>query len=488
MHVLKQIVDRPFSQFLLLAFLLIAAFSPTLFSVYGMADDYDTIIKFLETGTNQYTFFKSMRPIYALVADPIFYLVDARLEQFHWLRLIFILNMALFAWLLSNTLQRLDIALPTSLCISLMVAGSTASLAMISYGIMCLTPLAACCAVLAYRLVKPTESVLCWRMLPAAVLLAIGMSIYQIYPLFFWAMVIADILANPHPPRQLIARLLRFGFTFAAGMILYYGVAVLLIPDLMQLELSGRAAFAENPLYNLIYFVFRPLRDSLNLFTLSPYGPLLSAENYWSFIPSYASAVVVGLVTVVGLWRYLKYDRFFSIAVAAAVVIASYLPHLITENLFTPYRTQFALYGCIIMLLAFGLQGYTRSSRPLLALTVLSLGFTAYHAQNVLVAPLHQEWAYVYKRVQTLKEDNITAVTIIAPPEKVTEQRQTYYDDFNLSVTLTPHRLPLMVKTAARAQALPIDHFQTTIKTLPLNTPAVGKNIIDLRLLYQDGS
>ncbi len=472
--------------------LLCLGYLPILINSFGMADDFDLLTLYWEKHTQIPVWLGSMRPLGGLQAEVGYILTNASFEYFWAIRLLHLLMLALFCCFFFYALQKIDILRIPAFCISLIVALSPSIQVVAGFSIVGFFPLGGIAGVIAFLLARhfieaPKQRVFsligCW------IILIAGLCIYQIYPFIFWALVLAELLQQKKSPQDQFKRLFQYGLIFGAGLIFYYSFAGILLPALLEYDIAERTGLTDNPLYNLAYFILRPLRDCLNLFMLSHYGPLLSAENYWSFIPYYISALAVGLFILLGLNRYYKnFTALHKIITAGfifGILILSYLPNIVIDMLFTPYRTQYALFSCTLVLLYFALTSWTQyAQKALIGLTVIFLAVCIYNTKTWIVDQRKAEWDLVLAKTAEAVETKQNRIFVILPDQDLIARKTVYYSEFGSMVSMTDRGVQM---TQVALRTLGQDETEYTIEQgrFPAGqTPSNRSFKIDMRELY----
>lgn len=490
---MRNFVKKAFYYPLLTLLVIAFGYSPVFFSTYGMADDFDVLTSFWEINTHMFTFLGSMRPLGGTLADFTYTIIPPEFHNLWLVRSGHVLFVVLFCFLLARTLQSLGLPRRDCYILAMIVGLSPAVQVMVSFSTMMATPLAGIAGVLAFICIHRALSQNKNRFVFIGlgwIALIIGLSIYQVYPMIFWTFVLAEALQTKQPLKAVFKRLLLYGVFFGIGLVLYYFLCGKLIPFLLETSVAERAGLTKKPLDSLIYFIARPLRDSLNLFMLSYYGPLLSAKNYWNFLPSYFSAAGIGGVIVWGLLKhYAQESRSYKTALAMFIfglLLMSYLPNLIIESLFTPYRTQYALFASITVLLYFSIRSLLpkHNVKFLFVLLGLCFVFCVYHLQNQIIAPRKAEWEFVFAKTQKAVSKNTKNILVVMPDENLIASKTTYYGEFGGMVSMTD-RGEEMVQVALRELGEDYESYNISEKRFPADTPAPNSGfIIDMRDLY----
>lgn len=468
-------------------------YAPVLIDAFGMADDFDVLCLYWEQGSQHSPFLGSMRPLGGVLADVSYWLTGPEFHNFWILRLIHLLFLGLFCTLFARTLESLDIPRPQASLLALIMGLSPAVQVVVSFSMVSFLPLAGICGIFAFRLARRALDNRAWRipcLLLAWLCLIAGLSMYQIYPMIFWAFVLAETLQRRADLSAHFLRLVKYGLIFAAGLVLYYGLCGMILPDLLGHPIAERTAFTHNPFYNIAYFIIRPLRDTLNLFMLSYYGPLASAESYWDFIPSYLSALAIGTFILFGLYRRYKEKTWPARIVMGGfifgILLLSYLPNLLIDFLFTPYRTQYALFACVLFLLFAAIRTLAPRYQVqcLLVLAVLSLGFCLHHIQRLVVDLHRSEWNLVLSGVEEAVQAGTKDIVVIMPDQALIKTKTTYYGEFGTMVSMTD-RGEHMVKVALRELGEDYSNYDISSGRFGAGEPVANSGFkIDMRPLY----
>lgn len=465
---------------------------PVLINSYGEADDFDVLHDFWETGTHLPTFIGSMRPLGGLLADLTYNTITPEFHNLWIMRLGHVLGVICFCVLFSKALQILNVTKSNACLLALIVGLSPAIQVMVNYSTMMALPLAGMAGILSFicarRALNKKQNRYPFVIL-SVILLVAGLSIYQIYPMIFWSFVLVEMLQEKRDIKPLFIRLVQYGVIFGVGLVSYYFLCAKIIPDIVGLEKAGRTSLTSNPIHNLIYFIIRPLRDSLNLFSLSYYGPL-SRENLMAHIPSYASAITVGSCTIYGILKYFS-DRPWSHKITLGIFIfglitMSYLPNLVTAALYTPYRTQYALFASVLIVIYFAVMAVTPKHVNLLLYVLFgcSFIFCIKHLQFDIIAPRQAEWQLVYNGTkQAIYEEN-KEIFVVMPDQKLMDTKTTYYSEFGGMVSMSD-RGHQMVRVALRELGKNYNEYNIIAERLPSDHVVLSSMyVIDLRSLY----
>ena len=245
--------------------------------------------------------------------------------------------------------------------------------------------------------------VTCFHFLGAALLLLLGLSIYQPGAMFFWTGIFIWLLGRFQGDRD---DWIRLG-TAGAFFVVVAGGYLLGISHFADAD--SRVRISLSVIQRAIFFVFHPLRTTLAYPVYQPSGVAWSIGALYfltfgcrSFIRRERRTPVLGLVLL---------------ALSPLLV----LPTVAAATGYDVSRTRGAAYGVIILLwfitLRAGLRaiGKERWLRPMLvgALVLLCLS-SAYHFQRYLVDPQVREEAVVSERLRDYVRENPNLDRVIA--------------------------------------------------------------------------
>ena len=183
----------------------------------------------------------------------------------------------------------------------------------------------------------------------------ISLMIYQPVAMLFWVMVAIDLFRPAGPPERPLRRLAWYVSIAATALglaFIFYQLGLRKYPWVfsaldMPLDRSHLAGFS----------------DAWAKFSWFIHGPLVDALNFGNIISSGWIAVAVGVFILIGLPAFFRGglgQRATMLLLAAALVIATYLPNFLTAADSAGYRTQPALECLMAFYLLAAAHGWQR--------------------------------------------------------------------------------------------------------------------------------
>jgi hypothetical protein len=329
-----------------------AMFLPVVIVPYGFSDDY-TFLWMAVSGEPTNQFGASIianssaggRPFAGLLISAAFSAAGS-IEHLRFVRLLAVGEIAAVALLLHTVLVRSRITSGTAALIAILVAGLPPFQVYASWTVLFHAPLAALLAgaasTLATRAVEGTGRTNRDLLLGAGALFVSALLIYHPAAMFFWVFM-AVALVGARTDDRLAVRLARVHFGIAAAALsLAYLVLKLGVHRVGSETRSGaRSTLTDDPAGKVRWFFEEPLYRSLNLFDLTV---------------THLGAALVASIATAGLllWIVTRTPRpVLYGALALVLVPLTYLPNLVVQDLYPPYRTQvslaalIALYACL---------------------------------------------------------------------------------------------------------------------------------------------
>jgi hypothetical protein len=457
---------------------LVAIYAPCLALRYGYADDYAEL-SFVSYGAqtllwNDRTL--NGRPLQGLWTTSTFEQASV-VNALGVLRLLSIVGLALFAWLLAVMLRqasasrRMSVVLP-ALVILLPAYQLTAAWADLSFApsivtLACLAALSLDRALLQEVEAGPTQRSH-WRwfrriglLLLALLLLVVALATYQPAAMAYWLVAGIALLIRPVTnARTALARFVAFGGVMSVGLLVDYAMTrwlpAVLFPDLPHPV--GRAALVTDIAHHLQWFVSTPLVYAFGQLVVSPNAGV---------------AVGVGVFAFVGMWLAWRREtlslRLAKLAIALLLIPLSYIPNLVVAIEWMSVRTLLGLAPLVTLYLAIALGGYRdllaqlvnaqraeRLERAVYATALVAFALLALRNVALYIAlPNAAEYAYVRQTLQSASSRPISGVVIIGCPQPAysgSAYRQDEYASPNCHLIWAT---PAMVQVAWREVGLP---------------------------------
>lgn len=239
-------------------------------------------------------------------------------------------------------------------------------------------PWAALLAGLAFKLVHGEGSTrIRWlRGALSVFVLTCSLAIYQPAAMLFWLFAgIAWLTTCDLPDRN---EVVRAGITMAIALGLDFAMAKILPYAVFGItDTFARTALVSNVYGKLAWFISSPLRDALNLPSITP--------------TTWLAGLVAGFI-IGGLWLYFPDKprvRALKMTLSAALIPLAYLPNLIVSENWSSYRTQSGITSIVLFYAVLALIGWMqtfRTSHLIPACAVLAVFACAASAsRNVLL-------------------------------------------------------------------------------------------------------
>lgn len=424
-------------------------YSPLFECDFGVADDFDTLWKYKILNSHDGMFLKNLR----LLAEPLgklFYdLIGGDFYSFWVLRMIYAALLSCAVVVITFILVRLGLPWLHSLFLAVIIGLSPAAQASSPYGLMCFAPLSIIfSAWSAYFMWKSTEKLL-GRKFKLAVMWAclsmlsiiMSFNIYTVYAQMYFSFLLC-ILLTRFTSRKFQYYYFYFCLLYFLASAIQYVISAKIAPLIHGYELSERVHVDyHNIPAAIVNFFFRPLKDVLNLYNLSYWGPLSNKKTFSGILIE--SCVFIFIFR--GIFMYLSSTiNWWRLIIIVTLVPASYSMHLLLGLDFTPYRTQMGLFSTVLIMLYFSIIGYKKyfslSSKVIsCALFMLLVLFfiTGYHnIRYLIVSPHRQEWLLVKQAVYGAIKEKKQEMTVFYPTAAMQHKRVTYYDDYGMLASM----------------------------------------------------
>ncbi len=485
--------------YLLFFFILCLGYFPVLVNEYGLGDDFDTLHSHLVKGTNWDLFIENLRPVYTLIADIPFAIVSNKLEDFWALRLIYLILLSFSCLISYKILSNIGIEKSHSFFLSILIGLSPASQGMISWGIMCFTPLGTFFAAFAFIFASQLESGIGLKRLVlysflTIVFLNISLSIYTVYAQFFWPFVLAELFKKYKNKEYFLLRKAIFYLgIFGFSAFIYVLYSKYLMPMIFEIRLSDRAEISQNFFYGFAHFLARPLRDSTNLIFLSYYGPFVR-ELIFDHLPSYLLAGCILAFSVYYNLRSLReknsMDKIIFFLCCGFLLCFCLSSHLVLENHYYPYRVQYALYSACLLFTYFAFLEFCKNHTLIVNVSLAVFSFVAVlfcyqQLSELMVKPNKNEWEYVKEKVSTGINSNHRKFLVICPTDEM-KRSKTTINGFGVSITMTPNnRLLQMTSLALYYEGKNFSEYEIVLSEKKIKSfNEEETTIIDMRVFY----
>ncbi|WP_374441245.1 hypothetical protein, partial [Stella sp.] len=285
----------------------------------------------------------------------------------------------------------------------------------------------------------------------AACLLAAALSLYQPGAMAYVAGVAVALVRQPATIATLRRAILPAAFVFAA-VVLAYAIVFLVLPLALPGDtISARATLTPEPWHKAIWFLGVPLRQALNPFSLLP-------------VPRFGLA----LLALVALGTFLRHRGvgagLVALAAQAGLVVLAFLPNLAVAESWPAFRSSLPMAMTVAVLAAAailavaealpGRAGPAAGALLLAATAAFGLHLGGRAADRGIVRLQREEWRIVVEAVRALRPPRpheppvaVTLVPAAGVPGCVRWQR---FDEFGLPSTARPWAAHAMLRHAWR--------------------------------------
>lgn len=358
-------------------------FLPTVVVPYAFADDY-SLLWMAASREPSPQFGKNLfeatattgRPLMG-VLDQIFFSAAGTIENLRFVRLVAVIGIVALALLLHWALVRAEIGSAPAALTAVLMCSMPAFQIYGAWATLFAQPFAALLAggasLLTVAAIDAPRGLVGDRWIGAVALLLAALLIYQPAAMFFWVfLAVALVGARDSPTRTMRVTRVHFGVAGIA-LALWYLTLRLSVHFIGEDAIgAARSTLTHDVVGKARMFIEQPLYRSLNLFDLTP--------SLWL-------AALVAMVTVGGivLWLLRRASRpLLYVGVALILVPLSYLPNLVAQDMWPPFRTQLAISSLIALYACLGALGLWAIFRDLLRPRVS--GQTLKAAEHVILA------------------------------------------------------------------------------------------------------
>lgn len=423
MLILNQLASNNWSTFLVIFFLLLAAYLPALHAYYLHTDDYFWSYWGAFPKRSVLMILSNLgRPLEGVLLCSLH--LFKHLKTLNIVRFLSVLNLSCLAFLISYWLRINKVNALLSLIIAILIATLPPFQVYVAYISTAADGLSATVAMLALLLVHKATSELSsrkWIFITLAVVLLIAsLALYQLAAFYYWAML--SVLVLTTDPQNFIKnnwKKMSIYFTIFVTAVLVYYAAWRFQLWYFQVPLGGRydgRVFVQDPIMRLAWFFN---------------GPLFEASNLWNINPSTRIAALIGTLTILGAASdFFKKDYFcektsvlafysliFKIIFLLSFFPATFIIALASSDPSAQYRTYLCLASLFICFSLIGLHRIICSLMPrklvatcffsLLGCTVV---YSIYMANNIItnyfVLPDSFEVHYVQSEVLRYQKEH----------------------------------------------------------------------------------
>jgi hypothetical protein len=501
---LREYLSRSHSRLLAIALTIFGVFLPTVIVPYAFSDDY-SILWMADTGEPSAQFGKNVLDANAIGGRPFagllvsgFFSAAGTIDNLRFVRLFAIVGIVALALLLHWALVRSRINPTVAALIAVLVCTLPAFQVYGSWAVLFFSPLAALLAggasLFAVAAVDGPRDLFPDRLVGATGLLLAALLIYQPPAMFFWVFFAIALVGAVNDSGRAL-RLVRTHFGVAGVALALAYLELKLTVHFMGANTIGaaRSSITTDVVGKARWFFEQPLYRSLNLFDLTP--------SRW-FAGLVATVAAGGIL----LWLLRRAARPLVYVVVGLILIPlSYLPNLVVEDTWPPFRTQVALSSLIALYACLGvlgiwltLRGWLQprlSGRALIVAGRLALAgaaafvgasafFAAKNMTTLIAEPQMTELRLLRNQISALPP-GVPRVAFVETDYYGGMTNLVVYDEFGLASSVRPWALEpavdLILREEGRLVPRPaIDIYTPATATFPKNEP-----VLDLRGLRQ---
>lgn len=441
-----------------------AIFLPALIVPYAFADDYPVLalanglsagrpvigseIPGGFFGTNIIeTVAGSGRPV-AGILDDIVYMATGSVDNLRFVRLLSVLGIVAFAFLLHFALVRVGVRRVPAAIIAVAACGMPSFEIYGSWAVLFNVPWAAllggCASLFAVNAVEGGRDRRLDRMVGAVALMLLALLIYQPAAMFLWVFLAVALYGAAKDVRRAWHLIAAHGVAAACALLIAYvalkthyaGTVTLNPRDELTTDIGGK----------IHWFFSDALYQALNLGNVQPV--------LWLAL-LVAAVIVVGLPLL--LRRRTRHVLLFSVF-AAAIVPLTYLPNLVVRDNLAYYRTELALTTLVVLYVCAGAAGIWFEIRDWLqmrttgatlrratgiaavaavAAVAVSSALAARNVLTYVVLPQSSELSLLRSQVRALPP-GVQRVGFLGTPYNLGISHVVRYDEFGLPSTAHP--------------------------------------------------
>ena len=387
--------------------LFLACYGSVLSADYGFYDDYADLVG----GPRGPAITKKIlegRPLYALTTR--FFLQTAtEIEDLRYARFAGILGITLLAYGVFLTLVRVGFDRIQSFCMGIIVCSTLPFQVYAAWATTAPFPFSALASGLAFLLGERAFETHrhCPKYLLAAgasLMLLVALVIYQPTAMFFWVFA-AVALLKPRTSAREVAR--RFGWYSAIAFAgLLSGFVVLKLGEALYPDIPVPAEVVQDLPAKLMWFLSEPFPKAVNFAILSPtdwFWPEGSVSHYRTLDELIAWCIFI--IITVGLVLYFQgtlKERLGKYGIAVSLLFLSYMPNLMAEEIWSPYRTLCSLTSVLVVYVFLAFQGYMFHLRRPLSPVHVNMAAGSFAAACALSAAYHVHFYFVVPQVLEL--------------------------------------------------------------------------------------
>ena len=482
-------------------------FLPVVTVPYAFSDDY-SILWMAVSGEPSAQFGKNILDAQAVGGRPFagllstwFFSAAGTIDHLRIVRLFAVVTIVALALLLHWALVRSGIGRTPAALIAVLVCSMPAFQVYASWAVLFGAPLAALLAggasVLAVAAIDAPRELVADRVMGATAMLLAALLIYQPPAMFFWVFLAVAIVGARHESERAF-RITRMHFGVGAvALALAFLVTKLAVHYFGKTATAGpRATLAHDVAGKARWFFEQPLYRSLNLFDLTP--------SRW--LAALVASIAAGGIL---LWLLRRSSQpLLYITVGMILIPLSYLPNLVVQDMWPPFRTQVSISSLIALYTCLGALGMwltlrdwllprvsgnalKAAERAALAISVAFVSASAFlAAKNVttlIVEPQMTELRMLRSQVAALPA-GVPRVAFVETDWHGGMTNLVVYDEFGLASSVRPWALEPAVdlvlreegRLAPNAPQPIVDVYGSDTTTFPKGEP-----VVDLRGLQR---
>lgn len=433
----------------------LTAYAPIVITSYAFFDDYSNLAEGPHEGKITEKISEG-RPLLALCKQLFLHIVTD-IEDLRYLRLVWIVGLAVLAWSVFRIFVRVGWSRVQSFFISVIMCSTLPFQVYMAWAFAGFNIVAALASGLAFFLGEQAfethQSRPKWLLAAGAGLaLFEALTIHQSAAMFFWVFAAVMLLK---PEMSLHDTLRRFGWycmIVSVGMLLgfvVYRLGLALYPGV-----AARTGLVQDIPFKAVWFLLEVLPNALNFVLLSPAHWLFSDGS-----PALSSfhrgidiliAWSVFIIIVGGLMLYVRgtiKERLWKLGIAVSLLPLSYAPSLLVAENGAMYRTLSSLTSVIVVYAFFSFRGYAQtfasSLSPVYTNAVVGgvavvCGLSAmYQVQTYFVAPQSQELEIMRSQLVQGNLAQMHGLYVIRSTWQDTLAPLVRYDEFGMPSSAT---------------------------------------------------
>lgn len=468
-------------------------YSPAILMSYGMTDSYFD----LYSGTHG-TLASDTLLIVAEGRWVAAFLITKSYSALHGiaglrdLRVLSILGIALFAWVLRGTLLRAGIPRAWATAIPLLVCVTPPFQVYAAWDVCWPYPYAACAAGIAAVVARRGLNSIIDRkriatgvlfFVAAIALLVLSLATYQPAAMVFWLFAAVLLLCDTVRFRRTVLLFAVLGIIMAVALGLDAESGRIIVPLVAGHSFAAPRTQLVTDIHAKVTWFFQQ--------------PLLDALNVYNLFPMVTIAVAVSALGVLGLFVYLPGPlavRLGKVGIAVLLLPLSYLPNMVVAESWASYRTQVGLTSLCVLYVALGALAMFQRGNSFIRVSVANMVLASVMVVISLIAtrnvmrdfalPQSEELAVLQTQLVSGRLDTATSIYMIPSTWDDSAAADTRYDEFGTPTSAVAWSQKPM--TYFVLEEIDPARANLPIKVGPADgsgTPPPGSLVIDMRLL-----